>query len=489
MKLALKNWLRLISSEGGSIKTRVFRSGFWLGLAHVVLSLLSFIRSIILARLLTPEMFGLMGMCMVVVRAIETFTRPGIGQALIQSRKPFEESSDTAFSLLVMRGMLLAVLMFLASPLLARFYGESRIEELLQVLSITFLIGGFSNIYTVARQKEIDFRSITLLNQTAAVLGTVITVSVAYVMKSVWALVIGQIASSLIQTTLSYVFVKGKIRFHFDWAIAKELLSYGKFITGASIIVFLAREIDNIAIAKLLGPEQLGFYVIAYLLAGIVTTNTSKVISSVMLPAYSKLQSDLLALKQAFLSTIGLISLLVVPIAVGMFMLADGIIHVIYGPQWTQSVVPLQVLAIFGGLLALISIDGYLFEGIGKPSFSFYLGLVRLGVVAASIIPLINQFGLLGAGMAVTLGIAVQWVVSFWLMRRHIGITVSGYLGAIIGPVWKSAVMGACLYLLSFVITPHSLGGLLSFVALGMLVYGLLSLRAMHSLRAMMKAR
>src|SRR5690606_27891894 len=110
-----------VSSVDGSVRTNVIRSGIWVGAAEIVMAVLSVGRSVALARLLTPEMFGLMGLCSIVIRAIETFTRPGIGQALIQRQASFEEARDTAFTLLLARGIMLGMFLAAAAPLIAWF--------------------------------------------------------------------------------------------------------------------------------------------------------------------------------------------------------------------------------------------------------------------------------------------------------------------------------------------------------------------------------
>ena len=112
---------RFANADGGSVKARVVRSGFWVGISQTGVTLLGALRSVVLARLLTPEVFGLMGIAGIVVKTIETFTRPGIAQALIARQQSFDEARDTAFTMLVLRGLVLAALLAIAAPWVARF--------------------------------------------------------------------------------------------------------------------------------------------------------------------------------------------------------------------------------------------------------------------------------------------------------------------------------------------------------------------------------
>lgn len=441
------------------------------------MAVLSVGRSIALARLLTPDMFGLMGLCSIVIRAIETFTRPGIGQALIQRQASFEEARDTAFTLLLARGLMLGMFLAAVAPLIAWFYETAELEAMLQVLSAIFLIGGFVNINTIAKQKDLDFRSITYLDQVTALLGTIVTVAVAFWLRNVWALVIGQLVTASTYTLLSYRFVPGKPRLTINWKIARELLSYGKFITASSIALFIATELDTAVIGKILGAEQLGYYVLAFTIANLVTTNISKVVSKVMMPAYSKLQSDGLALQRAYLRTLSFVMLMVLPAAVGTVVIAAPLVRVVYGEIWEQAIVPLQVLAVFGLVRALASFNGYLFEGIGRPDIALRLALLRLAAIVPLIIPMANAYGLLGAAVTVTIGIAVQWLAGLVYLSRTVHVGVADLFLVMVKPVWKSGLMGAGVYVLTVSVGQMNVGSVAMAIAAGILIYGMLNIR------------
>lgn len=479
----LRKILRFAAADEGSVKTRVVRSGMWVAFAETTIALLGVGRSIILARLLSPEVFGLMGLVSIVIRAVETFTRPGIGQAVIQRRDSFEITRDTAFTLLLARGLLLALFLAVCAPLVAWFYEADELEPMLQVMSVVFLISGLQNINLIAKQKNLDFRSISQLDQITAVLGTLVTVAIAYWLRNVWALVIGQLATSGIYALLSYYFVPGKPRITIDWKIALELLSYGKFITASSIVLFIATELDVAVLGKIVGPEQLGYYVLAFTIANLVTTNISKVVSKVMFPAYSVLQSDMLALKRAYIRTLSLMLLLVLPAAIGTIMIAQPLVRVVYGETWEQAIIPLQVLAAFGLMRALASFNGYLFEGIGKPNVAFRLALLRLSIIVPLIIPMISSHGLLGAAITVTAGIAAQWLAGLAYLSRFTGIVWGDVVLLLFEPLWKSGIMAGVLYAMTASADLVNLPGLMLLVASGVLSYGVLNVGVWRKFR------
>lgn len=480
---AAKKLLGFALSEDGSIKSRIVRSAMWVGVGEGFVTVLAIARTVILARLLAPEMFGLMGLCGIVIGVIETFTRPGIGKALIQRQSSFEEARDTAFTLLLARGLLLAIVLVSVAPLAATFYESPDLQPLLFALSSVFIIDGLMNVNTIARRKELDFRRLTYLQQTSALLGTLVTIAAAYWMRNVWALVIGQIFIALCNAAMSYVFVAGKPKVAINWQIARELLSYGKFITASSAILFLATSLDTAVIGKVLGTQQLGYYVLAFTFANLVTANLSKVASGIMMPAYSKLQSDLPALRRALMRTLNLILLVTLPATVGVIVTAELVVHVVYGPKWQSAIVPLQILVIFGLFRAIASVSGYVFEGIGKPQIPLYAGLFRLVTLLPLIIPLSMQYGLVGAAIAVTLAMAVQSAALLLYARRHIGASLGEILLTVSSPFWKSIVMGAAVYGLGLSMDGRTVSNLLIMVFAGILTYGALNFRFLMELR------
>jgi O-antigen/teichoic acid export membrane protein len=479
LSLLVSSVIRKLSNfafaEDGSIKAKVLRSGIWVGASKVFLTLLSLVRSVVLARLLTPDAFGLMGLAGIAIRAIETFTRPGISQALIQRQDEFKNARNTAFTLLLIRGFLLALFVAALAPFISNYYENDTLEPMLQVLGIVFIIDGLTNINTINQMKELNFRRISYIDQLTALFSTLIVIVTAYIMRSVWALVIGQLASASLKVLLSYYLIEGKPKISFNWKIAKELLSYGKFITASSIALFIATEIDTAVLGKIMGTEKLGYYVLAFTFADLATSSISKLISSVMLPAYSKLQSDKEALKSAYLTTLKFVCLITFPVMVGVVLTADLIINIVFGEKWAQSITPLQILIVFGFVRSLSSINGYLFEGIGKPKIAFKISLLRLAILLPLIVPIAKTYGLDGVAVLITVGIAVQWIVGLFVLNKNIHTSIKDIAITIYPAFWRSMLMGALVLLAAQYFDEIHLLDMIVVVFTGIVTYGLLS--------------
>jgi O-antigen/teichoic acid export membrane protein len=479
----LKKVARFAFGEGGSVKSRVLRSGMWAGMSEVSLSVLGTVRSVVLARLLTPDIFGVMALAMVVVRAIETFTRPGVAQALIARQEGFDKACNTAFTMLVVRGFLLAALLAAVAPWIGDFYESPKLPLMLQVLGGVFILTGFRNINIIARQRELEFRSLTYLAQASAIIGTIATIAIAWWLRSVWALVAGQLISAILGAVLSYVFVPGRPRFEFDREVARDLMRYGRFITGSSMLLYIATEIDTAVIGKVLGHAELGYYAVASTIAQLLTTQLAKVAAGVMMPAYSKLQSDIPALRNAYLRTLGLVMFAVLPASLGLVLVAEPLVRVVYGEKWLLAAVPLQLLAVFGLFRSMAAFTGYLFEGIGQPKVAFTMAGVRLAVLLPLIVPAALYYGHAGVAITVTAGMAAQWIVGLCYLHKRLDIRFGKILRTMWQPVWTAAFMGLAAWGMMQVVDANHLGGLLATVGVAAVVYLLPNLKMLLALK------
>jgi O-antigen/teichoic acid export membrane protein len=451
------------------------------GISGILTNILLLIRGIILARLLTPEIFGLMSICLVVIRGFEIFTETGFYTALIQRQKDYEEAKDTAFTLMILRGVILAVITFLISPFVANYYEKEILDIALKVIAVSFIFSGFFNVNTVSLQRELNFRRLSYLDQAQGILNFVIVIMLAYYFRNVWALVLGHVISRMLGSILSFVIIPGRPRIRFNAKIAKELFHYGKFITGLSVVVFITTEIDNVIIGKILGMEALGYYVLAYTLANLTATHISKVISRVLFPAYSVLQDNLPALREAFLRTLKLVSYLTIPAAAGLAVLSPEIVRVVYGDKWTPAVGSLVILSLFGCIRSLGSIQGYLYNAIGKPNITFYITLSKLILILVIIYPMTRGYALIGASLAVTIPIVIEYIVGLCILRKVIEISLVKIFNILFVTSLYSGVMCVVVFFVKKSFPLVNVIELVFLVILGILVYFILTRREIWS--------
>jgi lipopolysaccharide exporter len=477
----VRTTVHFLNRTDGSLKGKTIRSAVWVGISNAGLGTLGMARTIALARLLSPEVFGLMSICTMVQRGIDIFTETGFGAALIHRQDRYEEARNTAFSMTVFRGFLVGAVVFLVAPFVASYYGEPVLEPCIQVMALGFCIVGFTNINTETRRKELNFKSLAYLQQATSVVSLVIVVTLAYLLRSIWALVIGQVLTVIVNVLLSYVMIEGRPTFFFNRTLAKELFGYGKFITGVAIFGFIASEIDNAVVGKVLGMEALGFYAIAFKLASLPATHFSKVTARMMFPVCSKLQNDRPALRSVYVKVMQFVGHLAIPVSIGMALMAPEIVRVLYGERWLPAVVPLQVLSLYGGVTALGS-WGYVFNALGKPHIPFYLNLGRALGIGALIYPMTAVFGLAGAAWAVALPMVVHFLVQVVVISRELDLETT-HLVKILGAILRNSGLMAVALLASERIPLASPAASLGLaVAVGAITYVALNYKDMRKL-------
>lgn len=453
--MSIKARLRRLLNPGESLSQRVVCGGFWVFVSQCISRSLGFIRTIILARILAPNDFGLMGIAFLGISILQTFSQTGIGAALIQNKDNISEHLDTVWTIQLVRGVVLFLLLFSFAPLIAHFFNAPRAKLIIQVIAIGQLFDGLTNIGIIYFQKELEFHKQFFYNISCTLLEIIVAITAALILKNVWALVFGHLAGSFMRFILSYVFHPYRPKLKMDWEKAKELLNFGKWIWGSTVLIFLLTQGDDIFVGKLLGATALGFYQMAYQLSNLPATEITHVISGVTFPAYAKLQDDLPSLREAYLKVLQITLFLSFPIAGMIFILAPDFTRIFLGERWMPMVPAMQVLAIFGATRSFGATTGPIFQAIGKPSILTKLAFIQLIMMIVIIYPLTDKFGIFGTAIAVVIpNIITQFIAGIQVLNI-IKCNKSEFIKPILFPLVSTATM--ILLVVLFINVPKEL--------------------------------
>ena len=436
-----------LNRTDGSLRSKILRSGFWQAIATIGVNGLTFVKSAILARLLAPEAFGLMSLALMTIRGAQLITETGFGNALVSRQGDFSSAKDTAFTLLALRGVLLTVIMVPIAFGMASFYDKPELIALISVLGLNFVFSGVGNINLMWTIRELDFKKVAIIENVVAILSFVIAVVMAYMLRSVWALVASFVAAAVIKSAMSYMIIPGRAAFRLDRKVATELLHYGKFITASTILMFIASEAGGAVIGKMLDVAQLGHYSVAFLLANFPPTHVAFVLSNIMFPAYSKIQSDLPMLRKTFSQVTDVVSSLVMPVMAGMAAAADTMIYAFYGSGWEDAVAPFRILCIYGALHAIVTINGYMFNGIGRPEIGFRIAVIRVVSILVLIVPAIKLWGTVGAAAAMSFVMFTNLLYGLYEVTKVMDAGKLEVLRPLLPALVKSIVAAAAIWL------------------------------------------
>ncbi len=390
-------------NKNESLFGRVVHGGAWIFGLNIVNRICSFARIIILARLLAPKDFGLMGITMLVLGVMETFSKPGIQSALIQKKDKSEEYLDTAWTILMVRGIILFVILYATAPLIAMFFKTPQASNIIRVLALAKLFVGTSNIAVIYFQKELEFNKQFIYIFITNLIEVIVSIVAAVLLRSVWALVFGVLARNFAKSVISYCIHPYRPKFIIDWEKAKELFGFGKWILGSEILIFLTVQGDDFFVAKLLGAPVLGLYQMAYNISNIPTTDITRMITRVTLPAYSKLQNNIPRLRESYLRVLKFVAFLNFPIAGAIFVLAPDFTKIFLGEKWLAIVPALQILAFAGLERSIMATIGPALLAMGKPKIDTKWQIVRFLVLVSLIYSLTVKWGIAGTALAVVI--------------------------------------------------------------------------------------
>ena len=407
----IKKLIDNFNDSGKSLSQRAVRGGFWVFLLRTTQQLFNFVRLIILARILSPNDFGLMGIALLTMATLDTFSQTGFQQALIQKKEDIKPYLDSAWTVLILRGFILFAILFFIAPYAATFFNAPEAKPIVQVIGFAVLFQAFTNIGVVYFQKELEFNKQFIYQLSGTLADFIVAISAALILRSVWALVFGLLAGNFARFVVSYLIHPYRPHLSSDLRKTKELFGFGKWILGSSVLIFLITQGDDIFVGKLLGATALGFYQMAYRISNIPATEITHVISQVTFPAYSKLQDNIPKLREAYLKVLQITAFLSFPIAGLIFVLAPDFTKIFLGEKWMPMVPAMQVLAFFGAIRAIGATLGPVYSAKCRPDYPTKLNFMRLVLIVILIYPLTIRFGIFGTALTVLLATLIQNVV------------------------------------------------------------------------------
>jgi lipopolysaccharide exporter len=454
-----------------SIFRQVLVGGLWtLGL-RLSSRALGFARTIVLARLLFPADFGLIAMAMLVVTGLDNITQTGFQQALIQKKSDIEGCLDTAWTVTLMRNLVLCLILVLAAPLVAGFFEAPRLTDIIRVVSLSVLLSGLANIGIVFFQKDLEFDRQFGFEWWASLAEFALTVLLAFLLRDVWALVWGGLAGNVLRVWLSYALHPYRPSFTFNPAVFRELLDFGKWVSGFAVVGYAVSQMDSILIGRILGAEPLGYYQMAFLTAVIPSSEVAIAVSMVVFPSYSMLQDQPGRLRESFEKVLQVAAMVCMPIGFGILAVAPEFVRIVLGERW-QGIAPImQVLSIMGIAKALEGTTNSLVMAVGRPGWLMGFSALQLCLLAAGLYPLTSRWGIHGAAIAVTSTALIAAAAALVAAVRITGSNGRRTLTLIAVPLGASMAMAAGIILLKRLTGAVALPGLLFLVAAGVGLY------------------
>ncbi len=386
-----------------------------------------FVIGIVLARLLLPEQFGLIGMLMIFTAVAQTLLDSGFGAALIQKRAVDADDTNSIFYFNLLAGIAAAATLSAAAPLVASFYRQPLLAPLLRVCSLTLVINAVGMIQNSLLVKAIDFRTLFKISFSAALLSGIVGIVMASRGYGVWSLVGQQLADSSLRTILLWFFSTWRPAWRFSLQALRELFGFGSKLLAANLLHALFDNIYKVVIGKLFTAAELGNYTMARDIQHAPATTLPRVVGRVLFPVFATLQDDPAGMKRGTRKALTLLAAIHFPLMLGLAIVARPTVLLLLTAKWEPCVLYLQLLCVVGLMYPLHLINLQVLQAMGRSDLFLQLELIKKGLIILNIV-VTWRWGvtaLLGGHIGVS-------AVSYWLNAYHnkrlIDYSVTGQL-------------------------------------------------------------
>ena len=425
----------------GELARKTARGAFTSVLGQGCSFVLRIISMTAIARLVTPEHFGLFGMVATLVGLFSLLRDAGLAVATVQQTVVSHELLSALFWINVLVGVVLAAVTALAAPALAAFYGDPRLTWITVAMAASFVCHGAAAQHRALLLRRLRFVAITAVDIIALLVAIVVSLAMAFAGLGYWALVgmaVGQPLVNAVGLWLAAGWTPGRYR---RASGIGAMLRYGGVVTLNSLVVYVAYNADKVLVGRLLGAEALGIYGRAYQLASIPTENLHSTLSWVMLPALARVQHDPSRLRSFFLKAFKLFLAIVTPITVCCGLFAEEIVRILLGPQWDSAAPIFRFLAPTILVFAVVNPLGVMLHATGRATRSLKLAFLIAPVTIAAV-----ALGLPHGPQGVAIGLSASMLVLvvplvIWA-RQGTSITVADVALAMWMPCF-SALVGA----------------------------------------------
>ena len=434
-----------------SVKDKTVKGIGWSALENILSQGVTFIVGIVLARLLSPDEFGTIGVAMIFVALFNKIVDCGFSNALIRKHGVSQEDYSTTFFFNFLLSLLLYVICYIVAPYIAIFFHNDLLIGVVRWISLTLIINAFAIVQRTRLVKSIDFKTQAKVSLIASVLSGIIGIVMAFYGCGVWSLVGQQLSRQFLNTILLWMVNKWYPTFVFSVKSFKELFSYGGKLMLSGIIDTISHEITTIVIGRIYTPATLGQYSRAKQFSGMFSSNLSSVMQRVTYPVLSEFRNDE---EQLIMYYRKIIRVLMMVSSLGIVFISccsRSIILILIGPKWTEAIIYLQLLAFVELTIPLKNVNLNLMQVYGRSDYILNLSIIKrfieLGAICLGLIDI----------KVMLVGFAFAGVIGF-LLNANVTSRISGYkvcaqLKDIVPSLLVSFLVGTCMYIVGFIVS------------------------------------
>lgn len=438
-----------------STKQKAFSGVMWSSVQRFGVMAITFVSNIILARLLSPDDFGCIGMLMIFISLSVSFIDGGFGSALIQKKEPTKEDYSTIFYWNIILAVVLYAVLYICAPLIATFYHTSLLADVLRVQGVVLIFNALSIIQQNQLRKKLLFKKLAIVNITSALISLGVAIIMAYKGYGVWALVAQQISLSVINSVLFWMVGHWMPNKVFSWNSFKELFRFGGYMLLSHLFSTLSNEIQGLLVGRIFNPTTMGLYTQAYRLEGSAATATSSILDQVTYPVLASYQDNhnsFIAALRRFIQIPAFVCSLLMMV---MIVVAKPLIILLYSAKWVECVPYFQILCTAGLAVCLQGSANNAIAAIGKSNVFFVWTIIKRSLTIVFAVVGILLAGMQGLLWSCVLGAWTVYFINAYLISKYIGYAFIKQIVDILPFILISLVIGLVVFFLGGLLPWH----------------------------------
>lgn len=434
-----------------SNKQKVAGGLFWSYGERIMAQLVSLVVSIVLARLLDPENYGVISIVMIFITFCDAIVSGGFGNAIVQKKDADELDVNTMLCCSVATSFLLYLIIFCAAPFIADFYEMDIIRSILRVLGLRLLISGVNSIQRAWIQKRMLFKRFFISTSFGTIISAIVGIAMAYIGMGAWALVAQYLTNSFIDTTVLLITNDWKPRLQFSGIRAKNMLSYGWKVLVTTVVYTIEGDLRSLIIGKKFGSADLAYYDQGKKFPNLLVTNINTSISNVMFPVLSENQNDLIRLKQMCRRAVRVGIYLLSPLLIGLIGVADTFVVAVLSAKWVPCIPFLRILTLVFLVRPFTTTCQQSILSVGRSDVTLKIEII---VNAAAIGILFYSVFILQSVIGIAIGTlfaeGVSMLMFMYYENKIIRYSYKEQLQDLLPSLTMSTLMGGFMYLLHF---------------------------------------
>jgi len=415
-------------------KRKIIKGGFYLTIVNVLSQFLAIGVNIVLTRILLPEDFGLVALTVTYIGLITIFTNMGFGSSIIHERNTSEQQLSSIYWLNYGLSVFSFLIIISTAHFAADFYDEPLLTPIVLVSAITILLNPFYIVQYKLLERDLEFKTISKINLSGVLIGSIAAVIGAYLGLGVYALVIQSIVTSVIRLVLVLVYKRWFPEFYFNIKEIKHMIWYSLKFKGSQMALYFERNIDYLILGKFFTSVILGYYAFAYNIMYTPVKRISYIFSEVLFPSFSSFKDDKVKIINGYFKSVQLIAMVSLPAMAILAFNADLIIHFVFGQKWAAAIPIVRILCFAGAVQSISQFGAVIFSSIGKPEVTFYVSIGRTVLTVLAIIIGV-QYGVLWVAYLLVVAKVLSYALFLLVLNYYIPFSIRQLFNSLKGPM------------------------------------------------------